>query len=180
MRRSREWESCWEACWEFWSRRYLQINMWNRSISRAKQKQKQQNDIDFASVCCFKLLEFELFEFLLIDAFWLTADVETEICEDDELNWLRNRFTLTVVLHLFMSFALVSLLWCNRFIFVWNIDCEDVKNRRKQRMRFWCRCNELIEIAVTNSLIEFHWSRLTETETRRSEIQKFFVRCFEC
>ena len=40
-------------------------------------KQKQ-NDIDFVDVYCFKLFEFELFEFLLIDEFWLIADVETK------------------------------------------------------------------------------------------------------
>ena len=50
-------------------KKHLQINMMKRSISRTKQKQKQQNDIDFANVCCFELFEFELFEFLLIDAF---------------------------------------------------------------------------------------------------------------
>ena len=90
-----------------WYERYLQINMKNRSISRAKQKQKQQNDIDFADVCCLKLLEFVLFEFLLIDAFWLTANFEfenietwirilthkrlTKSCEKDELVWLSSK-----------------------------------------------------------------------------------------
>ena len=64
--------------WEFWSRKYLQINIQKRSISRAKQKQKQQNDIDFANVCCFKFFEFEFFEFLLIDAFWLIANYKTK------------------------------------------------------------------------------------------------------
>ena len=59
--------------WDPWPRKYLQISMQKRPISRAKQKQKQQNDIDSASVCCFKLLEFELFESLLIGASWLTA-----------------------------------------------------------------------------------------------------------
>ena len=33
-------------------KRHLQINMMKRSIFRTKQK--QQNDIDFANVCCFK------------------------------------------------------------------------------------------------------------------------------
>ena len=61
-----------------WCEKYLQINMWKRSIFRTKQKQKQQNDIDFANVCCFKLFEFEFFEFLLIDRFWLTANFETK------------------------------------------------------------------------------------------------------
>ena len=41
-------------------------------------KQKQ-NDIDFANVCCFNLFEFEVFEFLLIDAFWLIADFEQKV-----------------------------------------------------------------------------------------------------
>ena len=49
-------------------------------------KQKQ-SDIDFAEICCFKLLEFELFEFLLIDEFWLIADIETEYWRIDD--WQR-------------------------------------------------------------------------------------------
>ena len=47
--------------------KYLQINMIKRSIFRTEKK--QQNDIDFANVYCFKFFEFEFFEFLLIDAF---------------------------------------------------------------------------------------------------------------
>ena len=35
--------------------------------TKQKQRQKQQNDIDFANVCCFKFLEFKFFEFLLIE-----------------------------------------------------------------------------------------------------------------
>ena len=73
--------------------RYLQINMMKRSISRAEQKQKQ-SDIDFANVCCFKLLEFELFEFLLIGAFWLAANSEAE-------NHWRRRQTTTKKTNLF-------------------------------------------------------------------------------
>ena len=114
--RSREWESWMRILnenfeWEFWSRRYLQINMMKRSILKTKQR---ESDIDFANVCCLKLLEFELFQFLLIDAFWLTADIEnmthwrrtdeqTEVSENDELNWLYDRFLLTFVFLLFMS-----------------------------------------------------------------------------
>ena len=48
-------------------KKHLQINMMKRSIFRTKQK--QQNNIDFANVCCFKFFEFVFFEFLLIDAF---------------------------------------------------------------------------------------------------------------
>ena len=61
---------------KFWSRKYLQINMMKRSIFRTKQKQKHQNDIDFANVYCFKFVEFEFFVFLLIDAFWLIANIK--------------------------------------------------------------------------------------------------------
>ena len=128
-----------------WCERYLQISMINRSISRAK---KQQNDIDFASVCCFKLLEFELFEFLLIDAFWLIADSETENrltkrwlfwrrandCEKNELFWLNNK-SIDSCFSILRAIAFVSLV-CKKFIFI-DVDCEDVKNRKKQRMRFW-------------------------------------------
>ena len=35
---------------------------------------KQQSDIDFANVCYWKLFEFELFKFWLIDVFWLIAN----------------------------------------------------------------------------------------------------------
>ena len=161
---------------------------WNDRCLKIKQKQKQQNDIDFANVCCFKLFEFELFEFLLIGAFWLTADIrnmtcwrqtneQTKICEKDELNWLRDRFTLIVVFHFFMSFVFVSLLWCNRFIFIENIDCENVKNRTKQDMRFSCHWSKFI--SHCSELIECHWSEQI-AETRRNETKfKFFVWNFE-
>ena len=107
-------------------KRYLQINIMKRSIFRAKQKQrqKQQNDIDFANVCCFKLLEFEFFEFLLIDRFWLIANVETKdrlttttttkSWWENDLNWLNSKFTLTFVFQLFM---LLFSYRCNKFIF---------------------------------------------------------------
>ena len=77
-------------------KRHLQINMMKRSISRAEQKQKQQNDIDFASVCCFKLFEFEFFEFLLIDAFWLAADSEIEKSLTTTSKRLRKRRTVLI------------------------------------------------------------------------------------
>ena len=49
-----------------------------------------------------------------------------------------------------MSFALVSLLWCNRFIFI-DVDCEDVKNRTHA---FWNRSSRLTKNFIeTNSLI---------------------------
>ena len=40
---------------------------------------RKQSDIDFADVCCFEFLEFEIFEFLLIDAFWLTVNFEQKV-----------------------------------------------------------------------------------------------------
>ena len=160
-------------------RRHLQINMMKRSISRAKQKQKQ-NDIDFANVCCFKLLEFELFEFLLIDAFWLTADSEIESMntthwrrtndyENDEFVWLNIKSidSYSSTLHVI---ALISL--CNRFIF-FDVDCEDVKNRTHA---YWNRFSRLTEnfieadslVVVANSLsvveADRHWDRRNEAK----------------
>ena len=135
MRKSRKWKF-WLRILLNWCEKYLQINMMKRSISQNKQKQKQQNDIDFANVYCFKFFEFEFFECLLIDAFWLIANSEqnkmlthrrlTKNCEKDELIWSCSKFALIVVFHFFMSFVFVSFV-CKKFIFI-DVDCEDVKN----------------------------------------------------
>ena len=132
-----------------WRERYLQISMKNRSISRAEQKQKQQDDIDFASVCCFKLFEFELFEFLLIGAFWLAADLETknhwrqrtDDCEEDGLIWSCSRFI--ELLFFISSCDMLSYRCCVIDSFSIDVDCEDVKNRKNA-------CT--FEVVVTNSL----------------------------
>ena len=100
---------------------------WNDRYFKTKQKQKQQNDIDFANVCCFKFLEFELFEFLLIDAFWLTANFEniqtwnkilthrrlTKNCEKNELVWLNNKLNWSMFF--FYSCHCFRIV-CNKFI----------------------------------------------------------------
>ena len=135
-----------------------------RSISRTKQK--QQNDIDFASVCCFKFLEFEFFEFLLIDAFWLIANSETENhwrherrandCEKNELNWLRIKFTLIVVFHFFMSchcFRIVAVIDSSLI----DVDCEKCKKSNA------CAFEIIVTISL-KSMYEFvHKTSLKQT-----------------
>ena len=61
-------------------------------------------------------------------ACWRQTGRQAEVCEEGGLDWLRDRFTLIVVFYLFMPFASVSLLWCNRFIF-FGVECGGVKNR---------------------------------------------------
>ena len=143
-----------------------------RSIFRTKQKQKHQNDIDFANVCCFKFVEFEFFVFLLIDAFWLIANIEIWRVDDKQTNKQKfvkkNRWIDCVtnshwLLFFISSCHLFSYRYCDviEFIF-YDVDCENVKNRTKQRMRFWNRWNKFIKI----------------NETKRNS--EFFVWCFEC
>ena len=113
----------WEFCWESWSRSYLQISMMKRSIFQSKQKQKQQSDIDFANVCCFKFLGFELFEFLLIGTFWLIANFEAERWRIDDWQKIAKKtswFDRAANSHWSLFFNS----WCNMFSY----RCCDVKN----------------------------------------------------
>ena len=156
-------------------KKHLIINMKNRSISRAEQKQKQQNDNSFANVCCFKLLEFVLFEFLLIDASWLIANFEqqnllnkiltywrrTKNCEKDEFIELNSK-SIDLRFSRFHVIAFVSL-YVKNSSFI-DVDCENVKNR-----------TNVFEIIEINSLIvvTIHWMSLKRTNslklTKRNE-----------
>ena len=53
----------------------MSVILYNEKIDFSKQtKVETTKRIDFASVCCWKLFDFELFELWLIDDFWLIAD----------------------------------------------------------------------------------------------------------
>ena len=108
---------------------------------------------------------------------WRIDDEQTIAKKTDWIDWISDQ--LTRIFQFFMSFALVSLLWCNKFIFVDSIDCENVKNRTKQRMRFWCHWNKLT--SRCSELIECRWSKQTLRQTKRNEASqtKIFVWCFE-
>ena len=124
--------------WESWSRKYLQINMMKRSISQNEAKTKRywfrKRVLSQTSrIWAFRvvtnrrvLIDYRLWEYRDVKQS-IDALTTTKSCEEDEMHWLRDRLTLIVVFHLIMSCALVSLLWCNRFIFC-DVDCEDVKN----------------------------------------------------
>ena len=120
MRRSREWESWFRSI-----AKNIWIFVWkiDRFLEQAKTKRYWfRKRMLFQT---FRIWSFRVFinRRVLIDCrFWakskdMTHRRRTDDCENDELNWLRDRLTLIVVFHLFMSCALVSLLWCNRFIF---------------------------------------------------------------
>ena len=153
-----------------------------RSISRAKQKQKQQNDIDFANVCCFKFFEFEFFEFLLIDSLWLIADFETEIVERwikcwriDDWQKIAKKTNLFRLKNKFIDFSFsrihvicFHIVVCNKFIFV-DIDCENVKNRTHA---FWNRFSRLSKNVIEANSLVVVTNSLNVVETNKSLRQK--------
>ena len=116
---------------------------------------------------------------VLIDCrFWTEQNVDASTTDKE----LRRRRTDLIVQQtridsFFSTFHVIALVSCVIDSSL-DVDCKNVKNRRKQRMRFWCHWSKLT--SRCSELIECRWSRqIAETETKRSETW-ISRSCWEC